>query len=287
MHAEVTRLRFRRRVGLSVLAMVLLGLLLPTFLMPTQGPLTQQEVAEAREFLAQARADGCTECTLSDMMRTPWTFDDVVTTLSDTGLLWGLVVFMIVLTYVGSDFSSGTLATQLTFTPRRPLVLAARCLAGGLMGGALFLIGMLTVTVVSTVWFLALYGFGSIGPAAGLLDLLTMSALYGVLLGLIASLLVFVCNGSAAAASMAILAVVLGGVVELVVWERGTLWLIHLSPSLQGIALMEGSAEHYGSFEGAAPVVVGRPEALGFHLVVIAVLAVLASVAFERRDVKG
>ncbi len=57
-----------------------------------------------------------------------------------------------------------------------------------------------------------------------------------------------------------------------------------MTPVWQGQALLTGSAMYTAEYTRSA---ITRPEAIGYHLVVIALLATAALVSFNRRDVRG
>ncbi len=286
LRAEVVRLRYRRRATWSVLLMVLIGVLLPTQWMPNAQPLTSAEIAEARAWLQSDTAAGyCPDgCTLDQYLRTVLDFEDVARSVAESGLFVAFVVFFIVVTYVGSDFASGALATQLTFTPRRPAVLAARTCGAALLGGALMTVATLTSSSVSIVWYLALHGFGSVGAGGGLLAAIWSASLYGMLLGAVGALLVFCLGGSALASGLAFLTLVAEVIVEGFSPTTPAWWIYHVSPVWQGQALLAGSPIYTAEYTRSD---ITRPEAIGYHLVVIALLATAALISFNRRDVRG
>lgn len=292
LRAEILRLRYRRRSTWSVLLMLVVGLVLPTQWMPGAAPLTAQEYRDAKLFMAQEIEEGYCEpsgCRLDDFLRTVMDFDGVVTNIAGSGLLVAFIVFMIVLTYVASDFASGALATQLTFTPRRPAVLAARTLGAALLGGTLMAVETLTNVAVSTIWYLALHGFGSVGGGAGLLDTLASAVAYGLILGAVASLLVFILGSALLAAGAAVLTLVVNFAIEAYVTGSVAVALSRLFPLRQAEALLTGEApvgdSYWTSWETAASSI-HRPEAIGYHVIVIGVLLVLAIGVFRRHDIR-
>lgn len=286
LRAEVVRLTYRRRATWSVVLMLLIGILLPTQWMPGAAALTAAERAEAQSWLASDQAAGyCTEgCHLDDYLRSVLTFRDVTDNIADAGLFVALVVFLIAVTYVASDFASGALATQLTFTPRRPAVLAARTLGASLLGAVLMALATVTSISVSVVWFLGLRGFGSIGDGDGLLDAIWSASLYGAMIGGIAALLVFILGSVVLAGGAAMTVLIMDVVVESYYWPATAGWPFHVLPIRQAVALLTGESDYsYDTLNGS----ILRSEAVGYHLVVIALLAVIAVVVFNRRDVRS
>ncbi|MFT3888665.1 MAG: hypothetical protein QM713_10960 [Arachnia sp.] len=288
LRAEFARLVYRRRATYSLVLMLALGLLLPTQWMSAFAPLSTEDYASAAEnYQWCVEWSGDEPCLYADYLRTPGSFTDMISQIGSGVLFLALVVFMVVVTYVGSDFSSGALGTQLTFTPRRWAVLVARTTAAGALGAVLMAVGLVSSTVESVVWFMAMNGFDSATPAAGLLAVVGSSILYGIFIGMIGALLVFLLNGTVLAAAAGLIAVTIslwGDVYGS--WEAASttlnLWY-YLGPVWQGFTLVDPSLMTNMMGLGVAHRWVG----VVYHLSVIALLAVLTVPLFERRDVKG
>lgn len=104
-----------------------LGLLAPAQWMPSTGPLDRRTTRGRREgYQSCLEWEEFDACVYDQFLRVPMDFLEVVSSLASSVLFLGFVVFLVVVTYVGSDFSSGALGTQLTFTPRRWAVLVSR-----------------------------------------------------------------------------------------------------------------------------------------------------------------
>ena len=211
-------------------------------------------------------------------------FPEVISSLGTSVLFLAFVVFLVVVTYVGSDFSSGALGTQLTFTPRRWAVLVSRSLAAGVLGAVLMAVGLLAATVESVVWFMAMFGFNAATPAIDLLGVVGAAIAYGAFLGVIGALLVFLLNGTVLAAAAGLLAVIVTAWGDALMYTGSTSLAFYFGPVWQGLALVYPALVAGDVY---APIPVGRLTGAGYHLVVIALLAALAIPLFERRDVKG
>ncbi|MBK7820059.1 MAG: hypothetical protein IPJ61_03025 [Tessaracoccus sp.] len=286
LRAEFSRLLYRRRATYSIVLMLAVGLLAPTQWMPEIGPLSAEDHAFAREQYV-----ACLEwedipgaCVYEDFLRSPWGFPDVVSSLASSVLLFAFIVFLIVVTYVGSDFASGALGTQLTFTPRRWAVVLSRTLAAGVLGAVLMAVGLLAATVESVVWYMAMFGFNAATPAVGLLGVIGASITYGALLGAIGALLVFLLNGTVLAIAAGLLAVTATGWGAMIMGDGSANLWYYFGPVWQGLTLVQPELV---SGDVSAVLPVQRLTGLAYHLVVIAVLAALAVPLFERRDVKG
>lgn len=286
LRAEFSRLLYRRRATYSLVLVLAIGLLAPTQWMPSTGPLTAQDHAWAQEGY-----QSCLEweefpdaCVYDQFLRVPMDFPEVVSSLASSVLFLGFVVFLVVVTYVGSDFSSGALGTQLTFTPRRWAVLVSRSLAAGVLGAVLMAVGLLAATVESIVWFMAMFGFDAATPAIGLLGVVGAAVAYGALLGVIGALLVFLLNGTVLAAAAGLLAVIATAWGDAIMYDGSTSLWFYLGPVWQGLALIQPELVGADTY---SPLPVSRLTGAAYHLVVIAVLAALAIPLFERRDIKG
>lgn len=286
MRSELSRLRFRRRAWGSLILMMLAGLVIPMTWMGQIRQPTDNELELAKVNLMRIQVLGdCPDCTLQDV--TLWM--DLERVIHDgigpSGLAIAFIAFMIVVTYVGADFSSGALATQLTFTPRRRVVLAARTLACGLLGSLLMVVGIVTVTAVTIIGYLAVNGIGSIGTAPGLLGIVTGGAVYGFFIGVIAALVTFIIPSTPLAMAAGVAALVGNSLVESSFYSRPDSWVLHLMPIVNGQAMLMGNAAEGGLFYWSTGQL-SRGDAMVFHVVVIVVLFALAAALFERRDIK-
>lgn len=289
MRSELSRLRYRRRAWGSVILVILAGVFLPASWADQIRQPGSQEILLAQVDLVRMQATGeCPDCTLDNVVYF-LTFDEaVVTVLPQAALVLAFIAFMIVVTYVGADFTSGALATQLTFTPQRGILLAARTLACGVLGAVLTLVGIGTTVASMVVSYMAVNGIGSIGPAHGLLELIASTMFYGFIVGLIAALVTFTIRSTPLSMAAAVAVLVVNLLIDDMVVAGRDAWIYHLLPLRNAIAMIYGRSDLTDPFtDGPNFGVVTRGESLIFHLCVIAVLAVVAGLVFERRDVKG
>lgn len=290
MRSELSRLRYRRRAWGSLILMLLIGVFTPAGWTDQIPAPTEDQLSLARAELVRLRLTGdCPACVLSDVTGNVSFAAAVETVFPQAALLFAFLTFMIVVTYVGADFSSGALATQLTFTPRRGVVLAARAGASGVLGAALMLVAMGAAVASTVVIYLSVNGIGSIGAATGLLELLLVCLLYGFLLGVIAALVTFIIGNTALSMAAAVVVLFLSLLFDDLSVASSRPWLYHILPVRAGVAMLQGDSEVYGGLLGATDVdvVVTRGEAVVFHLVVVLLLALIATFVFGRRDVKG
>ena len=287
MRSELSRLRYRRRAWGSLILVMLAGLVLPSQWMGSIREPTAAEVTLAQAELTRAQLFGeCSDCTLAQMQGW-WSFERVVHDgIGASAIMIAFFAFMIVVTYVGADFSSGAMSTQLTFTPRRVVLLAARALACGVLGAVLMLVGLVTATSVTIIGYLSVNGSDSIGAAPGLLNVMVGGAMYGFLIGVIAALVTFVIPSTPIAMAAAVVVLVITGLIDDGSFTPLSKAALHMMPMRNGNAVILGDhvVERYNQ---VVSVTITRADGLVFHLVVILALLALAAFLFERRDIKG
>lgn len=287
LRAELSRLRYRRRTVWSLGGVLLMSLMVPVLWMEGARPLTAVDHAEAAEIFASIPPEECPDCRVSDFLRTPWTFSDVVDSgLTPYAMLVGALVLLIVMLSVSSDLRSGAIATQLTFTPRRSVLVAVRAAVAGLLGAALMATALVTSTVVSAVWFVAMNGYRALDASTVLLELMLSAAFYGAVLGVLGALLTVLLGAASAAGVLVVGIFVADLLAQLILSEtQAAAWLPHLLPTQQGIALLEGLVRGHNA-HGQQVFEIGRVEAVVYHLLVTALVAAVTLPLFERRDIK-
>lgn len=288
MRSELSRLRYRRRAWGSLIVVMLVGLILPsTWMSDIAEPSRAQQILANVELTRMQLVGACSSCDLSEVTSW-WPLRRVITEgIGMNSLVLAFVVFMIIVTYVGADFSSGALSTQLTFTPRRTVLMVARTLACGVLGAVLMAVGVVTMTGVTVVGFLAVNGIASVGTAPGLLNVVLGAVGYGFLLGIIASLGTFMIPSTPLAMGTAVMVLVVTGLADGFGLNPLRAWAAHLMPTRNGVAMVLGQSSSNEVIFGQQGTIITRGDSLLFHLGVIAVLFCLAAVLFERRDIKG
>ncbi|MHA6523862.1 hypothetical protein [Tessaracoccus sp. G1721] len=288
LRAELSRLRYRRRTLWSLVGVLLISLMVPALWMDGARPLGAADHAEAAKILATIPPAECPDCSAADYLRTPWTFGDVVTSgLMPYAAMMGALVLLIVMLYVSSDLRSGAISTQLTFTPRRWVLVAARTAVAALLGGALMATALVTSTVVSAVWFVAMNGYSELDATTSLLALLLSASFYGAVLGAVGALLTVLLGGASGAGAL-LVGVFVANVLALWIGDqvKTPAWLLHLMPTQQGIALLHGSVEGIGTY-GDVIYEIRRTEAVVYHLVATVLIAAVTVPLFERRDIRS
>ena len=178
---EVTRLTSRRFTGIALI-MLLLGLagfqlVLNDALSPPSGEqlaTSERAYQQAhREWVANheqdeqdcrdtgAPPDECVvpEPTLVEFTGSPTPFKDATgTALKLSALLAAVVAFMIAASFIGAEYSSGSITNWLTFVPRRGHVFWSKLLT---VAGFAVLLGMLCATLVFDVALVLAHLHGS------------------------------------------------------------------------------------------------------------------------------
>jgi ABC-2 type transport system permease protein len=174
--AEVTRLLSRRFTGIA-LVLLLLGLGgYQLVVNDSLSPLTDEQLAAAQQSYEQSHKDwvdnhkkyeqNCREtggtpeeCAipeprLNDFTVEPTPFSQAArTALSISTVLVSLVAFMIAASFIGAEYSSGSISTWLTFVPRRSAVFWSKLLT--VIGFAALLAAVSSALVLAATLVLA------------------------------------------------------------------------------------------------------------------------------------
>ncbi len=283
--AEFLRVRYRKRVLVSLLLMLAGGLMLPMTYVGGAMPVTAEERESAR---LQAIEEGCPDC-VGDYLRQPLDLSALGEYMKGYGLIIAFLALVTCILYVGSDFISGAISVHLTFTPSRGKLLAARTLVSGALGAVVSGTVLMAMCSVTLVWFVSANGFDAVGNANGMLELLVSGTLLGFFAGLVASLAVFLGGMIPALGACAACTVIF--LMSLQGFALSAGWA-HIFPWWQGIALLYGT---YSTDLGqlvdhtwqSNPTTFTRVEALIYFPVVIGLLWVAAHIVFRRRDIRG
>lgn len=317
---ELTRLRWRRAVLLLVAACVLVpAVVLGTHAWETR-PVSDADLASAQEQLDRDLADPSYQRQVERCERNPDRFGigadecaemmgpsldwylyrpqlDVADTLDQQGV--AVVVFLAgflmlaATTFVGADWSSGSMSNQLLFEPRRSRVWAAKGLAVALFAGAL------AAVVLAAFWSTvrALVAARGLEVATAVWRDVQWTSLRGVLLVAAASLGAYAVTmlvRSTVFTLGALFATAVGSTIVLAALGIGGRWMPHTNV----LAVLADGASYY---RDPPPECYGRQVPAGLdcreyatlsleqgvlHLGVLLVLAAALSVwSFGRRDV--
>ena len=297
--AEFLRLVSRRMVWAMFAAAVVLGALIAIGTSGSVRPLHEGDYRQARADLAQYEADklqaceyepgGCgdwSDLKLEDFLRQPQNYEAYLSEiLTGGGVVLGLAAVMAA-ALIGGELRSGAISTQLTFTPRRLHVMAAKLTAATVGAAALTLAHITAGTVFGTISFLLVRGAADVTASAGLplsmLRLLVASAL----VSLLAASVTFAVGSTMIAIGIGILTTFLSEVAASSIPGGEPVWVRLLpSPHLSALVLGEFDLARWNDL-GSVPDVIhyGYWEALTYGLVLVTLVTVVAAVVFRRRD---
>lgn len=261
-----------------------------------QAALTAElEVWETGECSLPENASECGEkpdLVLEHFLRVP----DGYETYLRGALIPGLAVLIascaLASALIGAEATSGSLSTQLTFTPRRGRVLVAKTLVAVTGAVALMLAFILAVAVLGTLTFLLLRGVGDVaaGPELPLAGArLLVAALFTALLSVAFT---FALGSTGAALGAGGAALVLSTMAASASSSSALVW--RLLPTSNLTALLHGRAEYwvpsvFGEAGSTAmphvpTAVIDFWQAAGYSLVLVAIATAVGAWLFRRRD---
>ncbi len=299
--AEFLRLASRRLTIVVVVLTIASAALQSLMGLPGAMPLSEAEYAQARADLAESQRwheEYMLECERDpvcdpeeqympveeDFLRWVVDFDEYLVLQFEVGgvlLLAALAVWVAVM--VGADFRTGSLATQLTFTPQRMRVLGAKVFTSTVISLGLVALATVVAASVSVVGFVMVRSASGLflpPTVVGMVGRLFVSAIMvAVVVGLVAML-----TGSTVATIVVVGGVLLASVIT-ASSIPGDSWLMWALPSPHLEALFSGSYHHYWYYTGAGePFTLVFRHALSYFAVLIAVVGAAAALRFQRRD---
>ena len=313
---EVTRLLSRRFTAIALI-MLLLGLGgLQLVVNDSLSPLSGEQLAAAErayqethqdwvenheQYEQQCRGTGGTpsECTipeptLADFGVEPVPFEEAArTALELSTVLVALVTFLIAASYIGAEYSSGTIALWLTFIPRRGRVFWSKLLT--LVGFAV-LLGAFSaaVVLVAALAIARLYG-SRIDSLRELAELGARSVLAVIGLTVLGFCLGMLTRHTAAAIGVLLASAVLWSVrtgpLSSLAWaQRVTRW----TPEANMAAIVERGYKYYAPVEKVTPDgvnidfiehTVSFTHGLVYWSIFLALIVACSLLIFRRRDV--
>lgn len=301
LRAELLRIASNRIVMWIALLGVAAGSLVGMSQAEEARPVTNDDIAQAQAALDDVLVAVEQECRVSatpcdwdyilqnmaleDHVRTPLAFEDLVTgTINAMGPIALLAAVAAVTVVIGSEFTSGSLGTQLTFTPRRLPVLWAKTLTATLAAAAIVAWWLLAGFLIDVVVFLQMRGAADLLAGPDVVVVLGRYLILGLWGGLFAALLTMA-MGSALRTWVLIVAVLQ---VSLVFESSGSTWSWVLPTSVLGV-LANGYWQAYSmtpADEDAGSVLLGYSAATVYAACVAVVFAIWASISFTRRDIR-
>ena len=304
--AELLRLVSRRLLLVLLVCMAGLAAFSAAVMADSTRPLAGFEIQQSRDAWAQDFASweelGCDEDPTTEMcdgwsipedpdvyLRTPVSFGEYAHVTLQLGTpLMLLAVGVLAASFVGAEFSSGNIATQLLFTPRRTPMLVSKVVAAG-VGALLLAVTYLGAMLAFTaIMFLALRGANDLTAGIGLPLMLGRGLVLAVLIAIMGAALT-VASGSTLFTLGSFAVVLVGSAVvgsSISGFSNAHLFL----PSNILTAMVEGSAEVYawteGDYgEGILAHVINYDWALGYSVAGAAIIVAASIWWFRRRDI--
>jgi ABC-2 type transport system permease protein len=314
--AEVTRLLSRRLTG-TALVVLLLGLGgYQLIVNDSLSPPTSEQLAAAQRVYQEShqdwvenheqyeqdcrdsggRAEECAipEPTLDGFSVEPMPFQEAArTALRLSTLLVSLVTFMIAASFIGAEYSSGSISSWLTFVPRRGSVFWSKLLT--VMGFAGLLGAVAAALVLVATFVLARLHGSAITSLGDLAEMAARSMLAVVGLAVLGFCLGLVTRHTAAAIGILLAFVVVSfvrvGPLSSLAWaQRITPW----TPEGNMAAILERGYKYYVPIEKVTPDGVdiefiehnlSLVHGSAYWAIILALLVTSAILVFRRRDV--
>lgn len=316
---ELSRLRSRRLTVVTALVLVAVMGLFQLVVHDLASPPSATERAQGQQAYEQAQqswqADqagylaSCTasgepqaQCeadypppTLSDFLQPATPFDQLGKAVTSTAAyLAMLAAFLVAASFVGAEYTTGSLANWLTFVPRRLLVYGSK--VGAVLIGSALLGAVVAFTLAGlaaaqvAAYGLPLSGAGHVAAASGRVVVLAAVA------GLVGFALALLTRHTVAALGCALGYAIVGTVVRGLTYDgNGPLaWLPPYLPDLNLTAFLERGATYTQyvnevTAEGITQRELERHISFGhsgvYWLVVVLVAVVPSLLVFQRRDV--
>lgn len=310
--SEFLRVASRRSTWAVTLLLLVLAAVQPLLLLESVRPLDAADHRAAQETRAaeiRARDEYLAECTdpqcltvddweigpLSSYLRYVQPFEDFAVWQFETGAQYVGIAFILVWGIVAatSDFRTGVLSTQLTFTPQRLPVMAARVVSVLAAGVSMAVLAVCASVGASTFGYISVSGPEGLTAGTHLLVVAGRLVL-GTALFLLATMFLAVLLGHGTVSVVVAALTVIGSVlVILSAWRLGVdNWFVKLLPVPTGAALVEGSfSDPYGvgtegpNGEYVLPTILTFTDGLVYWTVLTVALGLVAGWAFRRRDV--
>lgn len=307
--AELLRLASRRLMAVLLICMAGLAAFGAVVWADDAKPVSEAERQMASVSWTQERADWEAEClddttvpptdtcgdgwevadNLADFLRTPSSFGEY----SRNGIGFGfplvlLAVGVLAASLVGSEFSSGTIGTQLLFTPRRIPLMMAKIVAAT-VGGLLLAIAFLGASLAfGAIMFLALRGAADMTAGVELPLMLGRVLVLSMLIAVMAGALTMA-SGSTLV-TLGIFSVVLLGSSMISSAINGYAAVKLFLPDTLLSAMISGMHEIYGApnnnaGEWVVVQVINYDWALGCSVAATVLIVLLCAWWFRRRDI--
>ena len=205
LRAELLRLISNRKMAVLGAFVLGLGFWISASMAVTLKPYTALEWDEARRQSNDAQinlevicgssssSSDCTalptNITVEGFLRPQMSFEQFVVASLELTMQMGLLIVVVLITVmVGAEFSTGSIGTQLTFTPRRLPLLWAKALASAICGVCLMAIWAAAVVLLGVFFYLNVRGIEGLTASSLLGAQVGRALLAGAVMGMLAAL---------------------------------------------------------------------------------------------------
>ena len=303
LRAELLRLVSDRKVMVLAAFVLGVGFWISASMAVTLKPYTTLEWDEARRQSNDAQinlevicgssssSSDCTalptNITVEGFLRPQMSFEQlVVSSLEPTAQMGLLIVVVLITVMIGAEFSTGSIGTQLTFTPRRLPLLWAKALASAICGACLMAFWTALMVVLGVFFYLNMRGIEGLTAGSLLGAQVGRALLAGAVMGMLAALVTMALASTVKTWVLISAGLALSQFLESSRDIAQTVWLL---PTANVLSFVNGewSRTIYNS-DGVRQEPVPHLDygySLGYVVFWLVVIGIWASVSFSRRNI--
>ena len=228
-----------------------------------------------------------TNITVEGFLRPQMSFEQfVVASLEPTAQMGLLIVVVLITVMIGAEFSTGSIGTQLTFTPRRLPLLWAKALASAICGACLMAFWTALMVVLGVFFYLNMRGIEGLTAGSLLGAQVGRALLAGAVMGMLAALVTMALASTVKTWVLISAGLALSQFLESSRDIAQTVWLL---PTANVLSFVNGewSRTIYNS-DGVRQEPVPHLDygySLGYVVFWLVVIGIWASVSFSRRNI--
>ena len=303
LRAEFLRLISNRKVAVLGAVVLGLGFWISASMAVTLKPYTALEWEDARRQSNDAQINlevicgssssnsDCTalptNITVEGFLRPQMSFEQFVIASLELTIQMGLLIVVVLITMmIGAEFSTGSIGTQLTFTPRRLPLLWAKALASAICGTCLMAFWVALMVLLGVFFYLNVRGIEGLSAGSLLGAQVGRALLAGAVMGMLAALVTMALASTVKTWVLISAGLALSQFLESSRDIAQTVWLL---PTANVLSFVNGewSRTIYNS-DGVRQEPVPHLDygySLGYVVFWLVVIGIWASVSFSRRNI--
>jgi membrane protein len=225
--------------------------------------------------------------TVEGFLRPQLSFEQfVITTLGPTTQVGLFALAVLIMVMIGSEFSTGAISTQLTFTPRRAPLLWAKVVAYAICGVCLAAFWTVSMVVLDAFIFLNLRGAEGLTAGASLAAQIGRALLAGLVIAVLTALMTVAVASTVKAGLLISAALVISQFFES---SKNLAQIAGLLPTTNALSLVDGEwnrARYNGDGVLSQPLMhLDYGYSLGYAAFWLVVFGIWAFVSFSRRNI--